>query len=193
MPNRPRPVSQVGGSNIGPGPTKGSFPNPPPQPPPNGSYSNPPPPPPPFPVLQVPSISYGNILPPSISNHSPRDHYRNNNWDARPSVGSFVPAINEPRGSSRRGNFGPRPRGDGSYHNNYNSRRDQDRGSYVNTRDAHVPQVRMAPRGLLRHPPPSTAAFVAPQAIGPFPNPIGYPGQFISPFTYVFFYISKCN
>ncbi|KHN12624.1 La-related protein 1B [Glycine soja] len=76
------------------------------------------------------------------------------------------------------GYFGPHPRGDGSYHNSYGSRRDhQDRGNYVNTRDAFVPQPRMPPRGLPRHTPPPTtaAAFVGPQPIGPFAKPIGFP------------------
>ncbi|KAJ1425141.1 Winged helix-like DNA-binding domain superfamily [Sesbania bispinosa] len=117
---------------------------------------------------------------PGIPDPSPRD-YRNNNWDTRPLVGGFVPAMNEPRGSNRRGNYGSHPRGDGSYHNNYGGRRDQDRGNYVNTRDTHAPQPRMAPRGLLRHPPPSTAAFVGPQPLGPFANPIGFPEFYYFP------------
>ncbi|TKY57611.1 La-related protein 1C [Spatholobus suberectus] len=163
VPNRQRSMKRVGGSSsIGSGPSQSNFSNPPP-----------PPPPPPFPVYQLPSVSYGNMVP-GVLDPSPRDHYRNNNWDARPMVGGFVPAMNEYRGSSRRGYFGPHPRGDGSYHNSYGSRRDQDRGNYVNTRDAFVPQPRMPPRGLLRHPPPSTAAFVGPQPIGPFANPIGF-------------------
>ncbi|XP_057422692.1 la-related protein 1C-like isoform X2 [Lotus japonicus] len=163
VPNRQRPMRRTGGSNIGSGPDQSSYSNPPP-----------PPPPPPFPVYQLPPVSYANMVP-SIPDPSRRDHYRNNNWDARPLVGGFVPRMNEQRGSSRRGNFGAHPRGDSSYHNNHGGRRDQDRESYVNPRDAHVPQPRMPPRGLLRHPPPSTAAFGGPQPIAPFPNPIGFP------------------
>ena len=172
-----------GGSNIGSGPAQSSFSNPPPPPPP---------PPPPFPVYQLSAVSYGNVVP-GVPDHSPRDHYRQNNWDARPPVGGFVPPTNEHRGSSRRGNFRPHPRGDGSYHNNYGSRRDQDRANYGNARDAHVHQPRMSPRGLLRHPPPpNTAAFVGPQPIGPFANPMGFPGECIPPFHQICFY-TKCN
>jgi la-related protein 1 len=156
VPNRPRPMRRIGGSNIGPGPAQSSLSNPPT-----------PPPLPPYPVYQLPpAVSYPNMVP-SIPDSSPRDHHRNNNWDARPFVG----------GSSRRGHFGSHPRGDGSYHqNSYSSRRDHDRGNYANTRDAHAPQPRMPPRGILRHPPPSTATFLGPQTIGPFPDPVAYPG-----------------
>ncbi|KAH1095756.1 hypothetical protein GLYMA_14G221100v4 [Glycine max] len=165
VPSRQRSMKRVGGSSTGSGPSQSNFSNPPPTPPP----------PPPFPVYQLPPVSYGNMVP-GVPDHAPRDHYRNNNWDARPLVGGFVPAMNEYRGSSRRGYFGPHPRGDGSYHNSYGSRRDhQDRGNYVNARDAFLPQPRMPPRGLLRHPPPNTAAFVGPQPIGPFANPISFP------------------
>ncbi|XP_061366010.1 la-related protein 1C-like [Gastrolobium bilobum] len=162
MPNRQRSMKRVGGGGIGSGPAQSSFSNPPP-----------PPPPPPFPVYQLPPVSYGNVVP-GMPDPSPRDHYRNNNWDTRPLVRGFMPTMNEHRGSSRRGNYGPHPRGDGSYHNNYSSRRDHDRGNYVNSRDAHVPQPRMPPRGLLRQPPPSTAAFVGPQPVGPYANPVGF-------------------
>ncbi|KAK7283744.1 hypothetical protein RIF29_13490 [Crotalaria pallida] len=157
MPNRQRSMKRGGGSNIGSGPAQSSFSNPPP-----------PPPPPPFPVYQLHPASYG------IPDHSPRDHYRNNNWDARPPVGGFVHAMNDYRGSSRRGNFGNHlrhPRGDGSYHN-YGSRRDQ---------DAHVQPRMPPPRGLLRHPPPTSDAFVAPQPMGPFPNPFGFPEFYYYP------------
>ncbi|CAL0303500.1 unnamed protein product [Lupinus luteus] len=161
MPNRQRSMKRGGGSNIRFGPAQSSFSNPPP----------PPPLPPPFPVYQLHPSSYG------IPDNSPRDHYQNNNWDTRPPTGGFVPAINGHRGSSHRGNFGPRPRGDGSYHNNYGSRRDKDHGNYANRRDAHVQQPRMPPpRGLLSYPLPNTAGFVGPQPIGgPFPNPAGFP------------------
>ncbi|WJX15620.1 hypothetical protein P8452_05741 [Trifolium repens] len=160
MPNRPRPQRRVGGSNVGPGPAQSSSSNPPT-----------PPPAPPFPVYQLPPVNYRNRGP-IIPDSSPRDHHRNNNWDARPLVGS----------TSRRGNFGSHPRGDGSYHhNNYSNRRDHDRGNFVNTRDAHAPQPRMPPRGILRHPPSNTAAFLGPQPIGPFPNPVPYPELYYFP------------
>ncbi|KAG4931804.1 hypothetical protein AAZX31_17G246300 [Glycine max] len=167
VPGRQRSMKRVGGSSSTVSdPSQGNFSNPPP-----------PPPPPPFPVYQLPPVSYCNMVP-GVPDPAPRDHYRNNNWDAGPMVGGFVPAMNGYRGSSRRGYFGPHPRGDGSYHNSYGSRRDhQDRGNYVNTRDAFVPQPRMPPRGLPRHTPPPTtaAAFVGPQPIGPFAKPIGFP------------------
>ncbi|KAI4316970.1 hypothetical protein L6164_024890 [Bauhinia variegata] len=154
--NRQRSVKRGGGSNIGSGTVQSSFSNPPP-----------PPPPPPFPVFQVPPSSYGNVVP-GVPDNSTR------NWDTRPLVGSFVPAVNDHRSSSRRGNFGPHPRGDGPYHNNYGGRRDQDRG---NTHHQRVP-----PRGLVRHPPPNAAAFVPPQPVGgPFVNPMGFPEFYYFP------------
>lgn len=161
LPNRPRPMRRISGSNIGPCPAQSSLSNPPT-----------PPPLPPYPVYQLPpAVSYPNMLP-SIPDSSPRDHHRNNNWDARPFVG----------GSSHRGHFGSHPRGDGSYHqNSYSSRREHDRGNYANTRDAHAPQPRMPPRGILRPPPPSTAAFLGPQTIGPFPAPVAYPDFYYFP------------
>ncbi|RDY14602.1 La-related protein 1C, partial [Mucuna pruriens] len=160
--NRPRAMKRVGGSSIGSGPSQSNFLNPPP-----------PPPPPPFPVYQLPPVSYGNMVA-GVPDAAPRDHYRNNNWDVRPIVGGFIPVMNEYRASSRRGYFGPHPRGDDSYHNSYGSRRDHDRGNYVNTRDVYAHQPRMPPRGLLKHPSPSTAAFVRHQPIGPFANPMGF-------------------
>ncbi|CAL0328689.1 unnamed protein product [Lupinus luteus] len=160
MPNKQRLMKRGGGNNIGSGPAQSSYSNHPP-----------PPPPPPFPVYQLHPGGYG------IPDHSPRDHYWNNSWGTRPPASGFAPAMNDNRGSSRRGNFGPHPRRDGSYHNNYGSRRDRDRGNYANSGDAHVHQPRMPPpRGLLRHPPPNTAGFIGPQAIrGPFTNHGGFP------------------
>ncbi|XP_020206485.1 la-related protein 1C [Cajanus cajan] len=154
---RPRPMRRVSGNSSGSvGPSQSNFSNPPL-----------PPPPPPFPVYQLPPVSYGNMVS-GTRDPVTRDQYWDNNWDARPIVGGFMPIMNEYQGSSRRGYFGPpHPRGDGSYHN---SRRD-DRGNYVSTRDAFLPQSRMPPRGLLRHPPPSTAAT---QPIGSYANPMGF-------------------
>ncbi|KAK7376689.1 hypothetical protein VNO80_02103 [Phaseolus coccineus] len=161
VPGRQRSMKRVGGSGIVSGPSQSNFSNPPP-----------PPPPPPFPVYQLPPVSYGMV--PVVPEPAPRDHYRNSNWDHRPMVGGFVPGMNEYRGSSHRSYFGPDPRGDGSYHSSYGSRHDHDRRNYGNTRDTFVPQPRMPPRGLLRHPPPSSAAFVGHQPIGPFANPMGF-------------------
>lgn len=162
-------MKRGGNNNIGSGHVQSSFSNPPT-----------PPPPPPFPVFQTPPPSFGNVVQ-GVSDHSPREiPYRNSNWDARPSVGGFMPAVNDHWNSSRRGNFGPLQRGDGSYHNNHGGRRDQDRGNYTNTRDSHVHQQRMPPRGMVRHPPPSAPPAFAPhQPMGPFLNPMGFPGGFL--------------
>ncbi|XP_020959269.1 la-related protein 1C isoform X2 [Arachis ipaensis] len=170
IPNRQRPMKRGGGSSVGSGPSSSGFPNVAP-------------PPPPFPVYPVPApaIGYGNVMP-GAPDHSPRDHYRRNTWDARPPVGNFVPPMTEHRGSSRRGNFGSHPRGDGSYHNNYGSRRDHDRANYGNARDAHVHQ----PGGILRHPPPNAPSFVNPAHVGssPYANHMGFHGPdllYVSP------------
>ncbi|KAK4276492.1 hypothetical protein QN277_014634 [Acacia crassicarpa] len=156
--HRQRSMKRGGSNSIGVGHAQSSFSNPPP--------------PPPFPVFPIPANSYGNVVP-GFPDHSPREiPYRNNNWDTRPPVGGFVPAVNDHWNPPRRGNFGTHQRGDGSYHG---GRRDQDRGNHANTRDAQVHQQRMSPRGLVRHPPPNTPAFVAPPPMGPFANPMGFP------------------
>ncbi|KAL5778256.1 hypothetical protein ACOSP7_011182 [Xanthoceras sorbifolium] len=136
----------------------------------------PPPPPPPFPLFPVAPNSFGNLVP-ALPDPSPREPlYRGNNWETRP-VGGFVPQLHpasEHRNSSRRGNYGPR--GDGSYHNNFGGRRDQDRGNYANSRDVHVQPQRGPPRGFVRPPPPNAATFVpSPQPMRPFANPMGFP------------------
>ncbi|BAT82871.1 hypothetical protein LR48_Vigan07g276600 [Vigna angularis] len=161
VPVRQRSMKRLGGGGIVSGPSQSNFSNPPP-----------PPPPPPFPVYHLPPVSYGMV--PVVPEPASRDHYRNSNWDPRAMVGGFVPGMNEYLGSSHRSYFGHNPRGDGSYHNSYGSRHDQDRRNYGNNRDTFVPQPRMPPRGLLRHPPPSPAAFVGHQPIGPFANPMGF-------------------
>ncbi|KAJ0026038.1 hypothetical protein Pint_09333 [Pistacia integerrima] len=138
----------------------------------------PPPPPPPlpqaFPIAMSPN-GVGNLVQ-AFPDPSPREPlYRGNNWETR-SVGGFVSQshpLNEHRNSSRRGNYGPR--GDGTYHNNYGSRRDQDRGNYANARDVHLQQQRGPPRGFVRPPPPTAGTFVPPQPIRPFTNPIAFP------------------
>ncbi|KAI9109236.1 hypothetical protein K1719_019859 [Acacia pycnantha] len=169
--NRQRPMmKRGGGSYIGAGTAQNSFSNPPQ-----------PPPPPPFPVLQIPPSGYNTVVP-GVPDPSSREHiYQKNRWDPRPSVGGFMPVVNDHRNSSRRGNFVPHPRADGSYHNHYGGRRDQDRGNYANSRDAHVNQQRMPPRGLVRPLPPNPAAFVAPQPLAPFPNPVGFSEYYYIP------------
>ncbi|XP_054794153.1 la-related protein 1C-like [Prosopis cineraria] len=169
--NRQRTMMKRGsGSNIGAGPAQNSFPNPPQ-----------PPPPPPFPVLQIPPSNYNTVVPGAPDPSSRELLYKKNSWDPRPPVGGFMPVVNDHRNSTRRGNFGPHSRIDGSYHNNYGGRRDQDRGNYANSRDAHVNQQRMPPRGLVRHLPPNTAAFVAPQPVAPFANTVGFPEYYYFP------------
>ncbi|XP_054797936.1 la-related protein 1C-like [Prosopis cineraria] len=170
VPHRQRSMKRGGSNSIGVGHAQSSFSNPPP-----------PPPPPPFPVFRMPASSYSNVVP-GVPDHSQREiPYRNSNWDTRLPVGGFVPAVNDHWNPPRRGNFGPPQRGDGSYHNNHVGRRDQDRGNHANTRDAQVHQQRMSPRGLVRHPPPNTPAFVAPPPMGPFANSIGFPEFYYFP------------
>lgn len=175
MPNRQRSTKQGGSNSNGPAPVRGNFTNTAP----NLSPSPPLPPPPPFPVLQIPSSSFTNGVP----GPSPRDPFRNNNWDTRSPVGGFGPPMNEQRSPSRRGNFGHHPRGgNGSHHNNYDNRRDQERLNYANSRDARAPQQRMSPRGLMRFPPPNAAPpFMGPQPLQPFLNPAGFPEFYYFP------------
>ncbi|KAJ7966904.1 La-related protein 1C-like [Quillaja saponaria] len=172
MPNRQRSTKRSDGSNIGATPAQSSF-----------THSPPPPPLPPFPVFPISPSTYGNMVP-GVPDPPPREFpYRNNSWDTRP-VGGFVSqphTMNDHRSNSRRGNFGHHPRGDGSYHNNYGGRRDQDRGNYANTRDTHVQQSRASPRGSVRPPPPSSAGFVAPQPLGFFAGPMGFPEFYYYP------------
>ncbi|KAL6212760.1 hypothetical protein ACLB2K_017978 [Fragaria x ananassa] len=109
---------------------------------------------------------------------SPRDpSFRGSNWDARPiGIGPQTHQVNDPRNSSLRANFGSHTRGDGPFHNNYGSKRDQqDRGNFLNGRDVQMHQLqRPPPRGLVRPVPPSSAAFT-PQPVRPFANPMGFP------------------
>ncbi|TKY75272.1 La-related protein 1B [Spatholobus suberectus] len=176
MTNRQRSMKRGGanGNNVGPGPAQNNFSGP--------SLNLPPPPPPPFPVLQMPPSTFAHGIP-GVPVPTPRDPYRNNNWDTRPPppLGGFMPPMNEHRSPSRRGNAGHHPRGDGAYHNSYGNRRDQDRGSYANSGDAHVKQPRMPPRGLMRPPPPNPASFMGPQPMRPFANPAGFPEFYYFP------------
>ncbi|CAN4123019.1 unnamed protein product [Withania somnifera] len=80
------------------------------------------------------------------------------------------------------GNFGGRPRGDGSYHNNHGGRRDQDR------RDVHMAPQFAPPHGpFLRPPHPGTAPYLPPPPpMRPFAAPMGFE---MGPY----FYISTLN
>lgn len=148
--------------------------------------SQPPPPPPPYPLFEMPQNKYAKMAPQVLDSSTREPPYRNNTWETRP-IGGFVP---QPRGlsdhplprNSRRGNFGPHPRGDGPHHNNYGGRRDQDRGNYEwnsrssNVRDIHMQPQRAPPRGFIRAAPQSSSPrFMTPQPIRPFMNPAGYP------------------
>ncbi|KAF2324722.1 hypothetical protein GH714_016487 [Hevea brasiliensis] len=137
------------------------------------SFIHPLPPPPPLPLFAMSPIGHGNLVP-VIPDQSPREPtYRGNNWEPRPvrGFGPQLPAVNYHRHSFRRGNHGPR--GDVPYQNNFGGRRDQDRGHYGNVRDAYVHPQR-SPRGFVRPRPPNNAAFVPPQPVRPFANPMGF-------------------
>ncbi|TQE07557.1 hypothetical protein C1H46_006877 [Malus baccata] len=161
---RQRSFKRGGGGNTGGGHAHSGF-----------GHPVTPPPPPPFPVFPILPNGYGNLVP-AMPDPSPRDpSFRGSSWDARP-VRGFVPQshpVNDHR-NSRRGNFVPRPRGDGHYHNNHGGKRDQDRGNYMNPRDIHMHQHRAPPMSLVRPLPPNTAAF-PPQPARPFANPMGFP------------------
>ncbi|MED6146329.1 hypothetical protein PIB30_033438 [Stylosanthes scabra] len=166
---RQRPIKRGGiNGNNGAGPVHAVRSFPAPSPPPT-----PPPPPPPFPVFHIPSTSFANGVA-GVPALMPRDPYRNNNWGARPPVGSFVSPMIEHRSPSRRGNFGHHPRSDCSYHN-YGSRTDQDRPSFAHTRDPHLHQTRIFPTGVMSSIPPNGPSFAGPQPIPPFVNHAGFP------------------
>lgn len=173
MPVRQRSRRGGGASSSGGGPAQTGFLRSPQLPPP------PPPLSPAFPIAMPPN-SVGNVVQPFPDLCPIEPLYRGNNWETR-SVGGFVSQshpVNEPRNSTRRGNYGPR--GDGSYHNNYGGRRAQDRGTYANARDVHLQQQRGPPRSFVRPPPPGAGTFVPPQHVRPFVNSMPIPGRFYS-------------
>lgn len=140
-----------GGSSSGSGPSQGTFNQP--------SL----PMPPPFPVFEVP---FGMI--PAVLDNSVRG--------PRPIGGvgaSQSPTGNDhstQRNNSRRNNYGPRPRGDGQYHNNHGGRRDQDRREVH-----HPPQYAPPPMGYMPPPlPPGAAPFMAPPPMRVFPGQMGF-------------------
>lgn len=142
-----------------------------------GGFNRPPPPtpppmPPPFPaLLELPSYgNYGNFVPPVLDS-SVRG--------VRPLSGVGSQAGNDhsthsQRNSSRRNNFGGRPRGDGQYHSNHGGRRDHDR------RDVHLPHQFVPPPppgGYMPPPPPpppGSASFIAPPPMRSFVSPLGF-------------------
>ncbi|KAG8389850.1 hypothetical protein BUALT_Bualt01G0021700 [Buddleja alternifolia] len=157
MPTRPRSRNRGGGGSGGGGSSSGGGPSQ------NTFNRTSPPVPPPFPVFDP---TYG-VAPPVLDT-SVRG--------ARPVGGvggSQSPTGNDhssPRNNSRRGNYGPRPRGDGTFHNNHGGRRDQDR------RDVPLPpQYVPPPMGYMPPPPlPPGAPFIAPQPVRVFPGPMGF-------------------
>ncbi|XVE82439.1 hypothetical protein DITRI_Ditri16bG0005000 [Diplodiscus trichospermus] len=134
------------------------------------------------------SASNGGLLqPPTQSpmveaplNSPSRDHIQRTAFLSQPqSGGNDHP---HPRNSFRHRNGGAHPRGDGSHHQNYGGRRNQDHGNQdwngrnFHNRDGHM-QPRVVPR-LMRHPapppPPNTAPFLAPPHVRPFGTPMGF-------------------
>lgn len=144
------------GSGPGPGPGAGAFIRTPPPPPP--------PLPPPFPVMHYPPV-----LEPPVRGSRPVGGY--------PSQPHGSNDHSPHRNHGRKGNFGGRPRGDGSYHNNHGGRRDQDR------RDVHMaPQFAPPPHAaFMRAPLPGSGPYL-PTPIRPFVAPMGYD---MTPFFYV--------
>ncbi|XP_042058281.1 la-related protein 1C-like isoform X1 [Salvia splendens] len=139
-----------------------------------GLFNQPPlPMPPPFPVFEVP---FGVI--PTVLDNSVRG--------PRPIGGGVGPSHSGNDHSTQRintrrnNNYGPRPRGDGQYHNNHGGRRDHDR------REVHHPPPPYAPppMGYMPPPlPPGAASFMAPPPMMLFPGQMGFNME--SPFIYV--------
>ncbi|KAL9144528.1 hypothetical protein ABFS82_14G301800 [Erythranthe guttata] len=152
-----------GGSNSVSGPSQNSFNQPPSLPMP-----------PPYPVFEAPYGMVPPVLDTSLRGARPvggvggsQSHTGNDH--------------SSPRNNSRRNNYGPRPRGDGPYHNNHGGgRRDQDR------RDVHHPPPFMTPLpgGYMPPPlPPGAGPFMAPPPMRLFPAPMGF--DMVSPYMYV--------
>ncbi|XWS33899.1 hypothetical protein CRYUN_Cryun22dG0122600 [Craigia yunnanensis] len=115
-----------------------------------------------------------------LNSPSSRDPIQRSGFVSQPhSGGNDHP---HPRYSFRHRNGGPHPRGDGSHHQNYGGRRNQDHGNQdwngrnFNSRDVHM-QPRVVPR-LMRHPapppPPNTAPFISPPPVQTFGTPMGF-------------------
>lgn len=158
--NRQKPMKRGGGNNNNNelGSLSNSLSNPPQA---NHQPSAAPPLPsvaPPFPVLQIPPNTF---LVDRVQS------YKNNNgWGPRSPAGGYGLPVDE---HSHRGNYGHRPR------NNYGTRRNQDPGNTMNTRDAHPPQHRMHSDGFLRPTLPNSAYLGSqPMPMRPFLNPAGF-------------------
>jgi len=180
-PTRQKSMKKVGGSSSGNANSNGGFPQPPP---------------PSSPVVEMASNNAGR-LGLAVPESSPRDH-TNKESGQRGGFGSQSHGGNDhpqQRNSFRRGNGGgPYPRGDGSYHQNYRGRRDQDSGNHewnshrsFSGRDAHMHPQRVGPRGFMRPSPHNPTPFIPPPPpvpVQPFGNPIMYP-EMPSQFIYV--------
>ncbi|KAL2503939.1 La-related protein 1C [Abeliophyllum distichum] len=166
MPARQRSRHRGGGA--GGGSSSGSGPS-------SSAFSRPsPPPPPPFPVFDMP---YGTMVPPMLDNPVRGTRPGGGVGGSQPHTGNDH---SSPRNNSRRGNYGPRPRGDGPYHSSHGGRRDQDR------RDVHLShQFVPPPVGYMPSPiPPGAAPFMAaPPPVRVFPGQMGF--DMPSPYIYV--------
>ncbi|CAA2968519.1 la-related protein 1B-like [Olea europaea var. sylvestris] len=148
-----------GGSSSGNGPSSSVFIRPsPPQPPP-------------FPVFNMPYAMVPHMLDTPVRGTRPGGGV----GGSQPHNGND----SSPRNNSRRGNYGPRPRGDGPYHSNHGVRRDQDR------RDVHLSHQYVPPVGYMPTPfPPGAPPFIStPPAGRVFPGQMGF--DMSSPFIYV--------
>lgn len=156
-PVRQRSMKYRGSSSGGgSGPGAGAFIRTPPPPPP--------PLPPPFPVMHFPPV-----LEPPVRGVRPVGGF--------PSQPHGVNDHSSHRNHGRKGNFGGRPRGDGSYHNNHGGRRDQDR------RDVHMgPPFAPPHAAFMRAPLPGSGPFLPTPMRPPFVNQMGYD---MTPFFYV--------
>lgn len=141
-------------------------------------------------LLQAPP--QGPLVEAPVNGPSSRDHIQRSGFVSQ--AGN-----DHPRNSFRHRNTGPRPRGDGSHHQNYGGRRNQALGNQdwngrnFNSRDAHM-QPRVAPR-LMRHqppaPPPNAAPFIASPSVRPFGTPVGYAGKLYFSKCFCFFWLRK--
>lgn len=158
-PGRQRSMKYRGSSSsgAGSGPGAGAFIRTPPPPPP--------PLPPPFPVMHQ---HYPPVLEPPVRGSRPVGGF--------PSQPHGANDHSPHRNHGRKGNFGGRPRGDGSYHNNHGGRRDQDR------RDVHMAPQFPPHAAFIRPPLPGSGPFLPTPIRPPFVAPMGYD---MTPFFYV--------
>ncbi|XP_006361945.1 la-related protein 1C-like [Solanum tuberosum] len=86
------------------------------------------------------------------------------------------------RNANRRGNVGPHPRGDGTYHNGYGGRRDQERQNQDwkphrgwGNRDAHMQPQRGPARPFMGAPPHTSPPYIpGPMHVQPYQPPMVY-------------------